>query len=178
MPARKKENGDDIRISINNSPISAGHDFILKGKESRTTSTGDIGADATVVQGDDTAVDAARSGLDSGQLAELLTAWREKIEARIEAQVGLLEEDKQDLKETVAKIEAEAAKAEQAQPGRLERLINSLAAMGPDIFEVAVATLANPLSGIGLALKKISDKAATVKRAGQDSGEADQTAGL
>jgi hypothetical protein len=51
------------------------------------------------------------------------------------------------------------AKGDQAEPSRLEKLINTLSVMAPDIFEVAVATLANPLAGIGLAVKKIGDKA-------------------
>jgi hypothetical protein len=34
-----------------------------------------------------------------------------------------------------------------------------MAAMAPDILEVAIATLVNPLAGIGLVAKKIGDKA-------------------
>ena len=57
------------------------------------------------------------------------------------------------------KISAEAAKGARADPGRLERLINTLAAMAPDIFDVAVTTLTNPFAGIGLVLKKIGERA-------------------
>ena len=49
---------------------------------------------------------------------------------------------------------------------RLEKLINplllggnTLAVIGPDVFEVVTATLANPLAGLGVALKKIGDRA-------------------
>jgi len=43
--------------------------------------------------------------------------------------------------------------------GRLEKLINILSGIAPDVFEVAVTTLTNPLEGIGLALKKIGNRA-------------------
>lgn len=85
--------------------------------------------------------------------------WRAYVEAKIEATPRLSREDKNDLKDQVAKIEEEASKDREADVDRLERLINVLAVMAPDIFDVAVATLANPLAGIGLAIKKIGEKA-------------------
>ncbi|MBI5030823.1 MAG: hypothetical protein HZB51_09870 [Chloroflexi bacterium] len=85
--------------------------------------------------------------------------WRAQMDKQIDAQTQLAPADKQDLKDTVAKIADEGAKGKQANPGRIEKLINTLAAMAPDIFEVATTTLANPLAGIGLTLKKIGDKA-------------------
>jgi hypothetical protein len=91
--------------------------------------------------------------------AQALAQWRALVESKIEAQSNLSAADKKDLKDQVAKIQAEASKGAEADPSRLEKLINTLAVMAPDIFEVAVTTLANPLAGIGLALKKIGDKA-------------------
>lgn len=166
MPTTQKDQGDDIRITISHSVLDSKGDLNLIGKQT-TTTTGDLGANATFVSGVDNRVAPSQVGLTPAEITELLITWRQDMDARIEAQTHLSEDDKGDYKETVAKIEAEAAKAEQAKPDRLERLINTLAAMGSDIFEVAVTTLANPLSGIGLVLKKISDKAATVERANQ-----------
>jgi hypothetical protein len=96
---------------------------------------------------------------DSAQLIEALNNWRDAMNARIEAQSGFSQDEKQDLQDQVDKIQNEAAKGEQADPSRLEKLVNTLAVMAPDIFEVAVATLVNPLAGIGLVMKKIGDKA-------------------
>ena len=97
--------------------------------------------------------------------------WRKEMEKKIEAQ-PVPEDDKKDLKETIAKIETEAKKieeqtkkGEEPDPSRLEKLVNTLAMMGPDIFEVATTTLVNPLGGIGLVLKKIGDKAKLEKQA-------------
>ena len=95
----------------------------------------------------------------SPDLAALLAQWQTQMEAKIDAQPSISADDKKDLKEQVGKIQTEAAKGDQADPSRLEKLINTLAVMGQDIFDVAVTTLVNPLGGIGLVLKKVGDKA-------------------
>jgi hypothetical protein len=86
-------------------------------------------------------------------------AWRTRMETRIDQIKDLLPEDKADLKDKVGKIAAEISKGEGADAGRIERLLNTLGSMSSDIFEVAAATLVNPLAGIGLVLKKIGDRA-------------------
>jgi hypothetical protein len=88
-----------------------------------------------------------------------LKQWQEEMEKRIEAQAGLLPDDKTDLKTNVTGILKEISKGKQADPGRLERLLNTIGSMAPDILEVAIATLANPLLGLGLVAKKVSDRA-------------------
>jgi hypothetical protein len=92
-------------------------------------------------------------------LRDVLALWQADMEKTIEAAPELSDDEKTDAKEQVAKISTEAAKGKQADKTRLEKLINTLAIMAPDIFEVAVTTLANPLAGIGLVLKKIGEKA-------------------
>lgn len=94
-----------------------------------------------------------------GSAAKALGNWQFLMNSKIDADQALSAEDKNDLKEQVDKIQKEAVRGEHTDPARLERLINTLAAMAPDIFDVAVATLANPLAGIGLAIHKIGDKA-------------------
>jgi 3-hydroxybutyryl-CoA dehydrogenase len=84
--------------------------------------------------------------------------WQAQMQAWIDSRPDMALEDKQDAKEQIAKIRSEAGKGAQADARRLERLINTLAVIGPDLFEVAVATLMDPLGGIGLALKKIRDR--------------------
>ena len=68
-------------------------------------------------------------------------------------------DEKGDVKNQVDKIKETILSDQGKNPGRLEKLINTLAIMSPDIFDVIVSTLANPLAGIGLVLKKIKDKA-------------------
>ena len=114
-------------------------------------SGGSVHAGRDIVGGDSYNVDHA----ESANFAD----WRAQMEKQIDAQSNLTPTEKQDLKEIVAKITGEGTLGKHADPGRIEKLINTLAALAPDIFEVATTTLVNPLVGIGLTLKKIGDKA-------------------
>ena len=85
--------------------------------------------------------------------------WRSEMETWIDERPQYTSTDRQDLKDQVGKIAAECNKGDAMSAGRLEKLINTLAVIGPDVFEVVTATLANPLAGLGVALKKIGDRA-------------------
>ena len=130
--------------------VKAGGDVIM---------VGDVGAGAAVAAGRGASAVISASGLAA------LKKWRAEIESQIDSQPDLSDGEKKDIKDQVAKIQDEAAKGKQADAGRLEKLINTLAVMGPDIFEVAMTTLVNPLGGVGLALKKIGDKAKVEREA-------------
>lgn len=86
-------------------------------------------------------------------------SWLAQMETAIETQPKISPQDKEDLKEQASKIAVEMEKGEKANKDRLERLVNVLSVMAPDIFEVAIATLGNPLAGIGLVIKKVGEKA-------------------
>ena len=73
--------------------------------------------------------------------------------------------EKQDLKDQIGKIQAESERGTALDTGRLEKLINTLAVIGPDVFQVVTATLAKPLAGIGVALSKIGDRARLERKA-------------
>jgi len=163
MSRKKETEGQSGGVNISGGSATAGGDITGRDKVTHGDSQtmGDIGAGAAVAAGRGASAQVA----SSSDLAALLTQWRAQIEAKIDAQPDLSAEDKKDLKEQVVKIETEAAKGEQVEPSRLEKLINTLSVMGPDIFDVAVTTLANPLSGIGLVLKKIGDRAKLERQA-------------
>jgi hypothetical protein len=93
-----------------------------------------------------------------------LKKWRKAMEKRINANSDLLPADRTNLKENVAKVADEVSKGKQADSGRLERLLNTIASLAPDIFDVAIATLANPLAGLGLVAKKIGERAKIQQR--------------
>jgi len=85
--------------------------------------------------------------------------WRVYIEDVIDRS-SLPANEKDNVKEQVDTIQATILSGQgKKNPSRLEKLINDIAKMSPEIFDVVIATLANPLAGIGLVLKKISDKA-------------------
>jgi hypothetical protein len=113
-------------------------------------------------RGDHSAIAAGRGAkavISQASPAPEMESWRKDMEKRIDALKGFLPEDKTDLKGNIAKIAEEVSQGRKANPGRLERLINTISGMAPDIFEVAVATLASPLAGIGLVVKKIGERA-------------------
>ena len=57
-------------------------------------------------------------------------------------------------------IAAEATqKNEKLDEGFLSRRFRNIAPMAPDVLDVVVATVANPLAGLGVAVKKIAEKA-------------------
>lgn len=134
-------------VNINGGSVRAGRDIV--GGDSFNVEH--ISGNANVAMG--------RGASAQSNVVTNFADWRAQIEKQIEAKPNLATANKQDLKDAVAKIEGEGAKGKQADPGRLEKLINTLSAMAPDIFEVATTTLTNPLAGIGLTLKKIGDKA-------------------
>jgi hypothetical protein len=68
--------------------------------------------------------------------------------------------DKEEITETVQKIQEEASKGEQdANETKLSRWIDSLNKIAPDVIDVALASLGGPVSGITAVLKKIADRA-------------------
>ncbi len=91
-------------------------------------------------------------------------AWCARIEREIKAIKDLTAEDKSMLNQSVEQVVSEAKKGEKANPSRIERLFNTIGAMAPDILDVIIATVANPLAGLGLVAKKVGDKAKVTKK--------------
>ena len=95
------------------------------------------------------------NGLSGDEIAKLFAIAYQKIEARPEdPQV-----DKEEIIQTVQRIEQETVKGEEANPGKVERLLTTLSGMAPDIGEVVLASLTNPAAGIATVLRKIAEKA-------------------
>lgn len=136
MSDKKKNQGQSGGVNITGGNVSAGRDIV----------GGDVVGRDKITMGD-------------VNIRASFTQWQAQTKEQIDAQPNLSSGVKEDLKDNVAKIQTEAMKGAQADTGRLEGLINTLAVMGPDIFDVAITTLGNPLAGIGLVVKKIADKA-------------------
>lgn len=89
---------------------------------------------------------------------EAMRLWEVNINREVEKK-DLPAAEKQDIKNQIELIKSAIVDEGGKNPSRIEKLINTLAIMSPDIFDVAIATLANPLAGVGLVIRKISDKA-------------------
>jgi hypothetical protein len=98
------------------------------------------------------------TGIDAAALVELLKAFKD-INRQIDTRKEDPTVDKEELKETVKKVEEEVKKGEEANPTKVERWLKFLGVMAPDILQVTAATLANPVMGLSLAIKKIAEKA-------------------
>jgi transposase-like protein len=87
----------------------------------------------------------------------------DQLYTEIEARPAMPPADKEDIKAEVKEIQAtvtEAAqKNEKVDEGFLSRRFRNIARVAPDVLDVVVATLGNPLAGLGVAVKKIAEKA-------------------
>lgn len=95
------------------------------------------------------------SGVSGDELAALFINIYESIANRAEDP----DVDKEEIQETVQKIEQEAAKGEDANPKKVERWLTSVARMAPDILDVVTATLINPAAGVAEVIHKLAKKA-------------------
>lgn len=102
------------------------------------------GAQATVTQ-----------GLGGDEIAKLFNTVYQQIRARPEDP----DVDKEELTDTVQKIQSEVAKGERANPSKVERWLRNLAVMADDIFDVTVACLTSPVAGIATVIRKVAEKA-------------------
>ena len=82
-----------------------------------------------------------------------------EILEKIEQHPGISAEDKDDLKANVAEIKAETEKEGQADPSFLARQLRNIQRIAPDIAEVVLATLANPMAGFAAIVKNVAEKA-------------------
>lgn len=99
------------------------------------------------------------TGLSAAEIKQLFDGLYRKIDDNPQVSPA----DKEDLKAEVKEIQStvtDAAKNNgKLDEGFLARRFRNIARMAPDILDVVVATLGNPLAGLGVAVKKIADKA-------------------
>ena len=81
------------------------------------------------------------------------------IDARPATSPAVKEDLTAEVKEIEASVTAAAQKNEKVEEAFLARRFRNIARMAPDILDVVVAMLANPLAGLGIAVRKIAEKA-------------------
>lgn len=138
MPKKKRESGKQTSIRVGNVSNISGNMNIAGGN---------INANQITI------------GLSTVEFKQLF----DQVYAAIETRTNTPAADKKDLKADVKKIHSvvtEAAKKnEKVDEGFLARRFRNIARMAPDVLDVLVAMLANPLAGLGIAVKKIAEKA-------------------
>ncbi len=83
----------------------------------------------------------------------------ETLYQRIEIRIADPDVEKEELIEIVGKIQQELVRGEQANPKKIERWLNNLAQIAPDISKAAVAGLIQPDAGVPPLIRQIAAKA-------------------
>jgi hypothetical protein len=83
----------------------------------------------------------------------------EKVHQRIAERPEEPHVDKAEIKLAVDTIQEEMSKGKDANPNKVERWLNILAEMAPDILDVVLAALVNPPQAVATVLRKVADKA-------------------
>ena len=99
------------------------------------------------------------TGLSAAEIKQLFDGLYAKIETRPDTPIADKEDLKAEVKEIQATVTEAAQKNNKVDEGFLARRFRNIARMAPDVLDVVVATLGNPLAGLGVALKKIAEKA-------------------
>jgi hypothetical protein len=104
---------------------------------------------STIVHGDHNVI---------GSQVSIESPYRQQIYATIEGRPQTSPKEQADIEAQVKELEQEDAKGELADAHFIEERLRNLRQMAPDIFEVVVATIANPVAGFGLIAKKVVEK--------------------
>ena len=99
------------------------------------------------------------TGLSAVEIKQLFDQLYSAIEANPKASPANKEYLKAEVIEIQSTVAEAAQKNEKVDKGFLARRFRNIARMAPDLLDVVVATLANPLAGLGVAVKKIAEKA-------------------
>ena len=150
--SEKKKRGrarDGVNLSnIKRSSIDINGDIVGGDK----INAGDIsGTGINVGSGDQT----IHTGPSETEIANLFKPIYQQIESRPEDS----DLDKEEMVETVKKIEHEVIKGKEANQNKLQRWLQTLGQMAPDILEVVTATLLNPAAGIAAVVRRVAAKA-------------------
>ncbi len=99
------------------------------------------------------------AGVSAAELNRLFDQVYAAIDARLKSSPSQQDDLKAEVHEIQAAVTDASNKKQQLDEGFLARHFRNIARMAPDILDVVVATLANPLAGLGVAARKIAAKA-------------------
>jgi hypothetical protein len=124
-------------------------DFV--GRDKRTTT---ITGDGNVVGDHSSSHVVKQQGADAAAIARAFADFY----TAVQQQPDLPPQDKADVQAELEEVETELQKGEEANEGFIRRRLRHVQRMAPDIYDVVIATFANPIAGLGLVAKKIAEK--------------------
>jgi len=95
-----------------------------------------------------------QQGLSGSDVARLFATVYRRIDERPDDPAV----DRDEIAVTVREVEQEAAKGADADPDKVEGWLRRLAGLAPDVLEVTLATIANPVAGVTLAVRKAAER--------------------
>jgi hypothetical protein len=93
-----------------------------------------------------------------GSTVNLGKEYLQQVYEAIEAYPGADPLDKEDMKGIVEEIRQEDQKGEAADETFIARRLRNLQRMAPDIMDVVLITIANPLAGFGMIAQKVAKR--------------------
>lgn len=124
----------------------------------RVGNISNVGGAVNIAAGDIT-TSQKTTGLSAAEIKHLFDQLYSDIEASSRIPPATREDVKAEVKDIQAAVTEAARKKQPVDDGFLARRFRNIARMAPDILDVVVATLGSPLAGLGVAAKKIADKA-------------------
>lgn len=118
--------------------------------------SGNISSGGIAIQGRNANVSVQQtSGVGVNEIAAIF----DKLYQYIESRNPDPNVDKDEIVETVQKVQEEVSKGGDVNETKLSRWMDNLTKMAPDVVDVALASLGGPVSGAVAVLKKIADRA-------------------
>ncbi len=153
--------GDSDATGESGFRLTVGRDFKVKGDFAARDMVKTSGDTINVgsISGNDNTLAIGRGAqafsYRGGGLSDVFNAARQLIAIRPESP----KISKEELKQTVGWIEQETAQTAAPSENKLMRWVGTLMDSAPDVLDVIVAGLGNPISGAALALKKVIEHA-------------------
>ena len=151
----RKATGESTTVNTGGGAYVSGNvavtngDFVGRDKRTTTiTGDGNVGGDhssSRVIK---------QQGADAAAIARAFADFY----TAVQQQPDLPPRDKADVQAELEEVETELQKGEEANEGFIRRRLRHVQRMAPDIYDVVLATFANPIAGVGLVAKKIAEK--------------------
>jgi predicted transport protein len=98
--------------------------------------------------------DRSKNGLSAEEIQLLFR----DVYSAVEQKRNISSDEKADIRTELEEVKQELAKGDKADETFLQRRLRNIGRIAPDILEVTLATMANPVAGLGLVAKKIAEK--------------------
>lgn len=134
----KKKNNSDASVRVGNISSVSGKVNIAGGSITTTESA---------------------AGLSAAEIKQLFDQLYTQIDASPKVPPAAKEDVKAEVQDIQAAVKNAAEQKAAVDETFLARRFRNIARMAPDILDVIVAALGNPLAGLGVAAKKIGEKA-------------------